>query len=114
MSETVIYDHLLLSSLELSDTTIYEPLLLSSLELSDTRIYEPSLLSSLELSDTSIYQPEIRALLGTAPYFCWAVVLKLSTVPGLTQAAGTGMASPCGDFVAGGFVPQPQTLNPKP
>jgi len=35
----------------------------------------------LELSDTKVYAPEIRALLGTASYFCEAVVLKLRTVP---------------------------------
>ena len=40
-----------------------------------------SLLSSLELSDTTIYEPYIRALLGTAPHFCSAIVLKLRTVP---------------------------------
>ena len=36
---------------------------------------------SLELGDTTIYEPQVRALLGTAPHFCEAVVLKLRTVP---------------------------------
>ena len=35
------------------------------------------LLSSLELSTTTIYEPYMRALLGTAPHFCEAVVLEL-------------------------------------
>ena len=39
------------------------------------------LLSSLELSDASIYEPCIRALLGTAPHFCEAVVFQLRTAP---------------------------------
>ena len=34
------------------------------------------LLSSLELSDTTIYEPYMRALLGTDPRFCHAVVLQ--------------------------------------
>ena len=49
--------------------------------------------------------PYIRALVGTASHFCEVFALKLRTVfTGLTQAAGTGLASPCGDFVAGGFA----------
>ena len=39
------------------------------------------LLSSLELSDKTIYEPCIRTLLGTAPHFCHAFLLKLRTVP---------------------------------
>ena len=35
----------------------------------------------LELSDTKVYEPEILVLLGTAPHFYEAVVLKLRTVP---------------------------------
>ena len=37
----------------------------------------PLELSSLELSDTQIYEPYVRALLGTASYFCEIVVLEL-------------------------------------
>jgi hypothetical protein len=33
-------------------------------------------LSSLELSNTKVYAPYIRALLGTASYFCRVVVLN--------------------------------------
>ena len=36
---------------------------------------------SHELNETSICGPYIRALLGTAPHFCSAVVLELRTVP---------------------------------
>ena len=39
------------------------------------------LLSSLALSDANVYKPQVRALLGTAVYFCKAVVPKLITVP---------------------------------
>ena len=39
------------------------------------------LLSSLEMSDTTIYEPYIRALLGTAPRFSYALVLKSRSVP---------------------------------
>ena len=48
----------------------------------------PLLLSSLELSNTKIYKSLIRALLGTAPHFCQAVVLKLRTVPLGTAVQG--------------------------
>ena len=44
-------------------------------------------------SDTPIYGPSIRALLGTAPHFCQAVVLKLRTACLLADrpaAAGDG------------------------
>ena len=34
-----------------------------------------------ELSETKVCEPEIRALLGTALYFCEALVLKVGTVP---------------------------------
>ena len=38
-------------------------------------------LSSLELSDTQVYEPYIRALLGTASYFCEIINLISRTVP---------------------------------
>ena len=56
----------------------------SSATCSSIQVAKPSsspLLSSLELSDTTIYEPWMRALLGTAPHFCSAVVIKLRTVP---------------------------------
>ena len=39
------------------------------------------------MSDTKVYEPEIRALLGTASYFCAAVVLELGTLPNVTTLA---------------------------
>ena len=59
----------------------------------------PFLLSSLELGDTTIYEPQIRALLGTAPYFCPAPVLKQRTVSLLRSASPSTL------------TPKPSTLN---
>ena len=50
-------------------------------EKTDDRTLEAALLlpflplSGPELSDTKVYEPYIRALLGTAPHFCSALVL---------------------------------------
>jgi len=40
-----------------------------------------SLFSSQELIDTTTYEPSTRVLLGNAPHFCDALVLKLGTAP---------------------------------
>ena len=79
------------------------------------------LLSSLEFSDTTIYEPEIRALLETAPHFCWALVLKFRTLlpnPCLltpksrTPSPKPNLPTPLRG-TAGNVVVLPETLSPK-
>ena len=51
------------------------------------------LISSLELSDTKVYEHQIRALLGTAAYFCKVVEFRATCLRRWVAKSYTGMST---------------------